>query len=200
MTRTCIEWPLAYETEHKTFEKMNKELNAATLAQIAIDQVEENDIINLLSDMYDTMPAIDPDDPEGVNRDYDRYFAANRLSRANKVLLDKFKKIVYELLKSPKGNEPCTKIIGTRVFKLYYTTSYTWEKCRMPEKPEAEKTDKDRQIDRELALFNELYQQYNEAETALNILKQKKKAAEETLAALMPTSKCIHRTPVMQVV
>ena len=183
----------------KLSKTMIKELTANTLAKIAIDQVEENDIVNLLSDLYDTMPAIDPDDPEGVNRDYDRYFAANRLSRANKVLLDRFKKTVYELLKSTKGNEPCTKTIGTRMFKLYYTTSYTWEKCRMPDKPEAEKTDKDRQIDRELALFNDLYQQYNEAETALNILKQKKKAAEETLATLMPTSKCIHRTPVMQV-
>ena len=49
-------------------------------------------------------------------------------------------------------------------------------------------------------IVNILSDQYEAAETALNILKQKKKASEETLAALMPNSKCIHRTPVMQVV
>ena len=179
---------------------MTQSLNAETLAQISIDQIEENDVVNILSDMYDHMPTIDPDDPKGLNRDYDLYFAANRLSRANKSLLDKFKKIVYELMKGPKGSEPCTKIIGTRMFKLYYNTSYTWQNLRLPEKPDAEKTDKDRQIEEELKQFNEYYEQYNETETRLNILKQKKKASEETLAALMPNSKCIHYSPVMQVV
>ena len=179
---------------------MSKELNANTLAEIAIDQIEEEEIVNILSEMYDSMPNIDPDDQDGSNRDYDRYFAANRISRANKTLLDKFKKIVYNLMKGPKGSESCTKIIGTRMFKLYYNTSYTWQNLRLPEKPEEEKTDKERQIEQELELFNELNDQYNETETALNILKQKRKASEETLAALMPNSKCIHRTPVMQVV
>lgn len=51
---------------------MTKELNANTLAQIAIDQIEENDTVNILSDMYDAMPNIDPEDPNGTNRDYDR--------------------------------------------------------------------------------------------------------------------------------
>ncbi len=178
---------------------MKNELNAETLAQIGIDQIEEENIVNILSDLYDSMPNIDPDDPTGSNRDYDRYFAASRLSRANKALLDRFKKIVYDLMKGPKGNEPCTKVIGTRMFKLYYTTSYTWQNLHLPDKPEEEKTEKDRQIEKELALFNHLNDQYEAAETALNILKQKKKASEETLAALMPSSKCIHRTPVLQV-
>ena len=211
VTRTCIEWPLAYETSHKTFTKMNnevnhafeakkQELNAETLAKIAIDQIEENDIVNILSELYDNMPSIDPEDPDGNNRDYDRYFAANRISRANKSLLDKYKKIVYDLMKGPKGSEPCTKVYGTRMFKLYYIISYTWQNLHLPDKPEEEKTDKDRQIEKELALFNELNEQCSNAETAYNILKQKKKASEETLAALMPNSKCIHRTPVMQVV
>ena len=200
MTRTCNEWPLAYETEHKTFRQMIQELNANTLAQIAIDQIEENDIVNILSDMYDNMPNIDPEDPDGENKDYDRYFAANRISRANKSLLDKYKKIVYELMKGPKGSEPCTRVIGTRMFKLYFTTSYTWQNLRLPDKPDEEKTDKERQIEKELALFNDLNEQCNNAETAYNILKQKKKASEETLAALMPNSRCIHRAPVMQVV
>ena len=179
---------------------MAKQFNAETMAQIAIDQIEENDIVDILSEMYDTMPNIDPEDPDGTNKDYDRYFAANRISRANKSLLDKFKKIVYDLMRGPKGSEPCTKVIGTRMFKLYYNTSYTWQNLRLPDKPEDEKTDKDRQIEQELALFNDLNEQCNNVETTYNILKQKKKASEETLAALMPNSKCIHRTPVMQVV
>ena len=179
---------------------MTQQLNAETLAQIAIDQIEENDIINILSEMYDAMPSIDPEDPDGNNRDYDRYFAANRISRANKSLLDRYKKIVYDLMRGAKGSEPCTKVLGSRMFKLYYNTSYTWQNLHLPDKPEEEKTDKDRQIEKELALFNDLSEQYNTAETTLNILKQKKKASEETLAALMPNSKCIHRTPVMQVV
>lgn len=82
---------------------MIQEFNANTLAQIAINEIEENDIVNILSEMYENMPAIDPEDPEGENKDYDRYFAANRLSHVNKSLLDKYKKIVYELMKSPKG-------------------------------------------------------------------------------------------------
>jgi len=169
------------------------------MAQIAIDQIKENQAINILSEMYDSMPGIDPDDPDGSNRDYDRYFAANRISRANKSLLDKYKRIVYDLMRGAKGSDPCTKVIGTRMFKLYYNTSYTWQNLRLTDKPDEEKTDKERQIEQELALFNDLNEQYNNAETALNILKQKKKASEETLAALMPNSKCIHRTPVMQV-
>lgn len=179
---------------------MLQELNANTLAQIAINQIEEGEIENILSEMYEHMPTIDPEDPKGENKDYDRYFAANKLSRANKSLVDKYKKIVYNLLKGPKGNEACTKVLGTRMFKLYYTTSHTWQNLRLPEKPENEKTEKDRQIEKELAIFNELNEQYKNAETALNILKQKKKASEETLAALMPNSKCIHRTPVLQAV
>ena len=186
------------EVNH-AFEAKKQELNAETLAQIAIDQIEENDIVNILSELYDNMPSIDPEDPDGNNRDYDRYFAANRISRANKSLLDKYKKIVYDLMKGPKGSEPCTKVYGTRMFKLYYIISYTWQNLHLPDKPEEEKTDKDRQIEKELALFNELNEQCSNAETAYNILKQKKKASEETLAALMPNSKCIHRTPVMQV-
>ena len=179
---------------------MTKELNANTLAQIAIDQIEENDTVNILSDMYDAMPNIDPEDPNGTNRDYDRYFAANRISRANKSLLDKYKKIVYGLMRGSKGSEPCTKIIGTRMFKLYYNTSYTWQNLRLPNKPEEEKTDKERQIEQEFAQFTDLNEQCDEAETAFNILKQKKRASEETLATLMPNSKCIHRNPVMQIV
>ena len=179
---------------------MTKELNANTLAQIAIDQIEENDTVNILSDMYDAMPNIDPEDPNGTNRDYDRYFAANRISRANKSLLDKYKKIVYGLMRGSKGSEPCTKIIGTRMFKLYYNTSYTWQNLRLPNKPEEEKTDKERQIEQEFAQFTDLNEQCDEAETAVNILKQKKRASEETLATLMPNSKCIHRNPVMQIV
>lgn len=179
---------------------MTKELNANTLAQIAIDQIEENDTVNILSDMYDAMPNIDPEDPNGINRDYDRYFAANRISRANKSLLDKYKKIVYGLMRGSKGSEPCTKIIGTRMFKLYYNTSYTWQNLRLPNKPEEEKTDKERQIEQEFAQFTDLNEQCDNAETALNILKQKKRASEETLATLMPNSKCIHRNPVMQIV
>ena len=187
------------EVNH-AFEAKKQELNAETLAKIAIDQIEENDIVNILSELYDNMPSIDPEDPDGNNRDYDRYFAANRISRANKSLLDKYKKIVYDLMKGPKGSEPCTKVYGTRMFKLYYIISYTWQNLHLPDKSEEEKTDKDRQIEKELALFNELNEQCSNAETAYNILKQKKKASEETLAALMPNSKCIHRTPVMQVV
>ena len=158
VTRTCKEWPLAYETEHKTFTKMKnevnrafeakkKELNAETMAQIAIDQIEENDIVTILSEVYDTMPNIDPEDSDGSHRDYDRYFAANRISRANKSLLDKYKRIVCGLMRGAKGSEPCTKVIGTRMFKLYYILSYTWQNLRLPDKPEEEKTDKDRQID-----------------------------------------------------
>lgn len=174
---------------------MNQELNANVLAQVANEQIEDNDLLTILTGMYESMPCEDPE-----RLDFDRLSAANCLSKANKSLLDKFKKRIYALLKGPKGNEARTVTIGTRMFKLYYNTSYTWQNLRLPDKPEEEKTDRDWQIETELMIFNDLNAQYAETETALNILKQKKKASEETLAALMPNSKCIHRTPVIQVV
>ena len=47
------------EVNH-AFEAKKQELNAETLAKIAIDQIEENDIVNILSELYDNMPSIDP--------------------------------------------------------------------------------------------------------------------------------------------
>ena len=181
---------------------MNQSLDANTLAQLALDQIEENDIVNLLNDMYEQLSGEDIE-----NRDYDRLFAANRLSKANKVLLDKFKKVVYDLMKGPKDNESRTKIIGTRMFKLYYNSTYFWEKCRLPEltdeqrrkmtpgEIEAYELKRKKLIER-----NELYQQIAELEQKLGPMKLVMKGMNEALGALMPSSKCIHRTPVLQVV
>ena len=174
---------------------MIKELNAKLLAQVANDEIADNDILSILASMYNSMPSEDPE-----RLDFDRLSAANCLSKANKSLLDTFKRRIYELLKGPKGNEPCTVTVGTRMFKLYYNTSYTWQNLRLPDKPVEQMTEKELLIKEELEIFNALNEQYSAAEMALNILKQKRKASEETLAALMPTSKCIHRTPVVQVV
>lgn len=190
------------KAKHKTFAKMNQSLDANTLAQLALDQIEENDIVNLLNDMYEQLSGEDIE-----NRDYDRLFAANRLSKANKVLLDKFKKVVYDLMKGPKDNESRTKIIGTRMFKLYYNSTYFWEKCRLPEltdeqrrkmtpgEIEAYELKRKKLIER-----NELYQQIAELEQKLGPMKLVMKGMNEALGALMPSSKCIHRTPVLQVV
>lgn len=190
------------QSQAQNFCNMNQSLDANTLAQLALDQIEENDIVNLLNDMYEQLSCEDIE-----NRDYDRLFAAHRLSKANKVLLDKFKKVVYELMKGPKDNEAQTKVIGTRMFKLYYTSTYLWEKCRLPEltdeqrekmtagEIEAYETRRKKLIER-----NALYQQIAELEQKLGPMKLLLKGMNEALGALMPTSKCIHRTPVLQVV
>lgn len=191
------------KAEHKNFQKtMNQSIDAGTLAQMALDQIEENDIVNLLNSLFDQMACEDPE-----NRDYDRLFAASRLSKANKVLLDKFKKAVYELMKGPKGNESTTKVIGTRMFKLYYNSTYHWENCRLPELTDGQRA---KMTDHEVEAYEEkrlkllernaLYQEILSLEEKISPKKLVLKGMNEALGTLMPTSKCIHRTPVLQVV
>ena len=43
MTRTCIEWPLAYETAHKTFKKMAKKINLSVIDQFYAAQMSMNE-------------------------------------------------------------------------------------------------------------------------------------------------------------
>ena len=181
---------------------MTQTLDANTLAQLAVDQIEENDIVNILCGMYEAMPC-----EESENRDFDRLFAANRLSKANKALLDKFKKIVFELMKSPKGNEPRTVVLGTRMFKLYYTGSYHFERVHLPELTDEQLQKMSReQIKIEgdkrdlLDEQHDLYQEITELENQLNPKKCRLKGINEALATMMPDSKAIHYTPVLQVV
>lgn len=86
VTRTCNEWPLAYETEHKTFKTMQNIIDANLLAQMASDQIEVNEVVNILDGMYQQMPCDDPED-----RDYQLLVAANRLYKANDAEVSKFK-------------------------------------------------------------------------------------------------------------
>ena len=180
---------------------MNQILDAGTLAQLAIDQIEENDIVNLLNGMYEQMPCESKD-----NRDYDRLFAANRLSKANKVLVDKFKKTVFELMKDPKGTESKTVVLGTRMFKLYYTTSGHFERVHLPELTEEQLSKMTKkQIEAEgykrnlLDEYHELYREIEALEEQMNPKKLRLKGLSDALAAMMPDSKAIKRTPVLQV-
>ena len=180
---------------------MKKDLNANTLAQMAVDQIEENDVVNILASLYDEMESETPE-----NQQFDRLFAANRLSKANKVLLDKFKAQVYQLMRSPKDDEARTITIGTRMFKLYYTPSYHFERVHLPEltdeqlqrmsyeqiKAEGEKRDM-------LDAHHDLFQEIEELEKKLNPKKLQLKGLNEALAAMMPDSKAIKRSPVLQV-
>ena len=174
---------------------MQNEINAKLLAQIGTDQIEENEVVTILKDICQEMPCDTPDEQE-----YDRLYAVNRINRASKSLVDSFKGKVIELLKGPKGNESRTKTIGTRMFKLYYNTVYTWENLRLKKKPEEEKNEKDREIEKALATYKEKRESIQKKEADLRILKQEKKVAEEKLATLLPDSECIKYSPVLQVV
>ena len=43
VTRTCKEWPLAYETTHKTFKIMAKEINLEVIDQMFAAQLSMNE-------------------------------------------------------------------------------------------------------------------------------------------------------------
>jgi hypothetical protein len=180
---------------------MQNEINANLLAKMGINQIEEEKVVKILTDQYDAMPCEIPE-----NRDYDRLFAANRLSKANKVILDKFKKAVLELMKGPKGIEPCTITIGTRMFKLYYNTSSNWQKVHLPDltmeqiENMSDNEYKTEETKRELlAQWQELNQDIADLEKLITPKKLELKGKTEALEALMPLSKCIKRTPVLQV-
>ena len=181
---------------------MAKELNANILAQMANDQIEVNEVANILDGMYNEMPC-----DESVDRDYQRLFAANRLGKANDSEISKFKKIVIGLLERPNDHRPQTICIGPRMVKFYYTPSFHFENVNLPEltdeqlerlsneerKAEGDKRDL-------LDEHHELFHEIEDIETQLAPKKAKLRGINEALAAMMPKSKAIHYTPVLQVI
>jgi hypothetical protein len=181
---------------------MAKQLNAELLAQMANDQIEVNEVANILDGMYSEMPC-----DESEDRDYLRLFAANRLGKANDTEISKFKKAIICLLQRPNDHSPQTICVGTRMVKFYYTPSYHFERVFLPEltdeqleqltyeeaKAEGEKRDL-------LDEHHDLYREIEDLEAQLAPKKAKLRGINEALAAIMPKSKAIHYTPVLQVV
>ena len=202
VNRTCNEWPLAYETEHKTFKTMQNIIDANLLAQMASDQIEVNEVVNILDGMYQQMPCDDPED-----RDYQLLVAANRLYKANDAEVSKFKKAVVALLERPNDHSAQTIQFGARLIKFYYTPTYHFERVFLPEltgeqlegmspeeiKAEGSKRDL-------LDEMHDLYREIADIEAQLAPKKAKLRGVNEALAAMMPKSKAIHYSPVVQVV
>ena len=181
---------------------MQNTINVGLLAQMANDQIEVNEVENILDGMYTQMPC---DEPE--NRDYDRLFAANRLGKANDSEIKKFKKTIIDLLQRPNDYKPQTICLGSRMFKFYYTPSYHFERVNLPELNDEQlalmtyeerkfETDKRDLLDE----HHDLYREIEELESKLAPKKAKLRGINEALAAMMPKSKAIHYTPVLQVV
>ena len=181
---------------------MQNTINAGLLAQMANDQIEVNEVENILDGMYTQMPC---DEPE--NRDYDRLFAANRLGKANDSEIKKFKKTIIDLLQRPNDYKPQTICLGSRMFKFYYTPSYHFERVNLPELNDEQlalmtyeerkfETDKRDLLDE----HHDLYREIEELESKLAPKKAKLRGINEALAAMMPKSKAIHYTPILQVV
>ena len=181
---------------------MQNTINVDLLAKMANDQIEVNEVENLLDGMYAQLPCENPE-----NRDYDRLFAANRLGKANDAEIKKFKKAIVELLQRPNDHTPQTITIGSRMFKFYYTPTYHFERVNLPElTPEQ----LDKMSDDEIKVENdkrellkeqhELYHEIEELEATLAPKKAKIRGVNEALMVMMPKSKAIHYTPVLQVV
>ena len=180
---------------------MQNEINAKLLAQMGTAQIEENEVVEIIDALYKTMPCESEE-----TCDYERLFAANRLSRANKTVMDKLKKIVYNLMKGPKGYESVTRTIGSRMFKLYYSTTSDWRNVHLPELKEEQlqqMTDEERKWEQTkrqtLAEWHRLNQEISDTEALLAPKKLELAGKTKALEAFMPTSKCIKRTPVIQV-
>ena len=180
---------------------MATQLNAELLAQMANDQIEVNEVANILDGMYNEMPCDDSED-----RDYMQLFAANRLGKANDSEISKFKKAIISLLQRPNDHSPQTVCVGTRMVKFYYSPSYHFERVFLPELTNEQleqmtydeiKTEGDKRdlLDEQHELFREIA----DLEEKLAPKKAKLRGINEALAAMMPKSKAIHYTPVVQV-
>ena len=182
---------------------MKNEQIANLLAQIATNQIEENQVVDILKEQYEAMPC-----SEEENRDYDRLFAATRISKANKSVVEGYKRIVIETIrKFVKGYESITINIGTRMFKFYYQINCHWERVHLPELTAEQLAN---MTESEIRAYNEkrqkllewqqLYSEVTEQEKKLAPKKLELRGKSEALAILMPTSKCIQRTPVLQTI
>ena len=181
---------------------MQNTIDANLLAQMANDQIEVNEVVNILDGMYRQMPCNEPED-----RDYQLLVAANRLGKANDAEISKFKKAIIALLRRPNDHTPQTISIGTRMIKLYFTPSYHFERVFLPEPTDEQlqqmtreeckaEGDKHDLLDEQ----HELYREIADIEAQLAPKKAKLRGINEALAAMMPKSKAIHYTPVVQVV
>ena len=171
-------------------------INANLLAQVAINNIEEDEVTNIVSSMVEKIPCQTPN-----HQAYDHLFAANQLSKAAKATLDIFKGRVVELLKKRRSKDSVTITLGTRMFKFYYNRFFTWENLHPQAKKDETPDEMELRLKVEKALkkYNETREEISTKESDLRILKQEKKVAEETLAALLPNSDCIKYTPVLQV-
>ena len=181
---------------------MIQEINANLLAQMANDQIEVNEVVNILDGMYKQMPCAVPED-----REYQLLCAANRLDKANDAEVSKFKKAIIALLQRPNDHSPRTIPFGARLIKFYYTPSYHFERVYLPELTDEqlkELTDDERKAEGDkrdlLDEQHDLYRAIQDIEAKLAPKKAKLRGINEALAAMMPKSKAIHYTPVVQVV
>ena len=181
---------------------MLQSINVDLLAQMANDQIEVNEVTNILDGMYAQIPC-----DESENRDYARLFAACRLDKANDAEIKKFKKTIIDMLQRPNDHKPQTIVIGTRMFKFYYTPSYHFEHVNLPDLTDeqlAPMTHEERKFEGDkrdlLDEQHELYRDIEELEAKIAPKKAKLRGINEALAAMMPKSKAIHYTPVLQVV
>ena len=174
---------------------MTNIIDAKLLAQVATDQLEDNEVVTLLNDICTEMPSELPE-----NRDYDRLYVANRLCKANKTLVEKYRRIVLDLMRSSnKGHTSVTRNIDGHLFKLYYLISYTWQNLRLKEKPEEEMTEEDKAIKQAHDKYVSLFDEIEAMETKLHIYKQDMKTTGDILASLLPKSDCIKYSPVLQI-
>ena len=181
---------------------MAKQLDVELLAQMANDQIEVNEVANILDGMYDEIPC-----DESEDRDYMRLFAANRLGKANDTEISKFKKTIIGLLQRPNDHSPQTICVGARMVKFYYTLSFHFERVFLPELTDeqlAQMSHEERKTEGDkrdlLDEHHELFQEIAELEEKLAPKKAKLRGINEALAVMMPKSKAIHYTPVLQVV
>ena len=181
---------------------MENIIDANLLAQMASDQIEVNEVVNILDGMYQQMPCDDPED-----RDYQLLVAANRLYKANDAGVSKFKKAVVALLERPNDHSAQTIQFGARLIKFYYTPTYHFERVFLPELTDEQLEDMSpEEIKAEgskrdlLDEMHDLYREIADIEAQLAPKKAKLRGVNEALAAMMPKSKAIHYSPVVQVV
>ena len=184
---------------------MKKEINAELLAQMALDQIEEIEVTQLLNDMIQSMPLPGRDDtsaPDDHTGDYCRLYAANRLSRASHAVCEKLKKVIISLLQTQSPKQAVTLTFGSRMFKFYYNRTFTWENLH-PKERENETIDERElrlKVEEQLKVYNEACENIAKVDQMLRKYRRDKSAAEETLADLLPDSKCIKYSPVLQIV
>lgn len=181
---------------------MQQIMNANLLAQIAKSEIEKDEVLAIIGREINNAAINDE-----AFTPLDKLRVANSLKVVTSAAEEDLRPLAKAQFQELYGEDYIgTGTFRNGAFRQYETLTYTWENVRMPElteeqkqkmtKDEIEKYETARET---LAARNALFKRIKDIEAELAPLKPQLKGLNESLAAMLPTSKAIHRKIVFQV-